>query len=256
VQRDRYEVAVLREPNGSGGSVAAHELYHVGLRLNAAFPGNGFPLHEDARPAVLVAGGIGITPLKAMAHELAARGTPFVLHYAARSASQFAFLDELRSLFNAQLRLYNSAAGERLNLTALVAAAPAEATFYVCGPARLIDGMHAAAKACNVPPDRVRHERFAAPAVTGDRALVVELKRSGRSVPVAADQSILDAVQASGVDAPAACRTGTCGTCAVKVLKGEPMHRDSVLTEVDRTTGGKMCICVSRAKGEHLQLDL
>jgi ferredoxin-NADP reductase/predicted pyridoxine 5'-phosphate oxidase superfamily flavin-nucleotide-binding protein len=255
-QRERYEVAVLREPNGSGGSVAVHELYTVGLRLKAAAPGNGFMLHDDARPAVLVAGGIGITPLKAMAHELAARGTPFTLHYAARTARQFAFLDELRSLFGARLRLYDSAAGERMNLSALVTAAPAEATFYVCGPARLIDGMHAAAKASDVPPDRVRHERFAAPAVTGDRAFVVELKRSGRSVAVAADQSILEAVQASGVDAPAACRTGTCGTCAVKVLEGEPVHRDSVLTEEDRTTGRKICICVSRAQGGHLQLDL
>ena len=143
-----------------------------------------------------------------------------------------------------------------MNLVALVAAAPAEAMFYVCGPARLIDGMHAAAIARDVPPDRVRHERFTVAAVTGDSSLIVELKRSGRTVQVAPDQSILDAIQASGVDAPAACRTGTCGTCAVKVLEGEPVHRDSVLTEVDRTTGRKMCICVSRAQGGHLQLDL
>jgi hypothetical protein len=128
--------------------------------------------------------------------------------------------------------------------------------FYVCGPARLIDGLHAAARARGVPPDRVRHERFTVAAVTGDRALIVELKRSGRTVQVAPDQSILDAVQASGVDAPAACRTGTCGTCAVRVLAGEPVHRDSALTEADREVGRKMCICVSRARGEHLQLDL
>lgn len=255
-QRERYEVAVLREPDGSGGSVAVHELYQVGLRVNAAAPGNDFALHHDARPAVLVAGGIGITPLKAMAHELAARGTPFTLHYAARTASQFAFLAELRALAGARLRLYSSAAGERVNLTALVEEAPAEAMFYVCGPARLIDGMHAAAMACDVPPDRVRHERFAAPAVAGDRRIVVELKRTGRTVQVAEDQSILDAVQAAGVDAPAACRTGTCGTCAVKVLEGQPVHRDSVLTEEERTSGRKMCICVSRAQGDHLRIDM
>jgi ferredoxin-NADP reductase/predicted pyridoxine 5'-phosphate oxidase superfamily flavin-nucleotide-binding protein len=255
-QRERYEVAVLREPNGSGGSVAVHELFQVGLRLNAAAPGNDFALHDDARPAVLVAGGIGITPLKAMAHALAARGTPFTLHYAARSASQLAFVDELRSLVGARLCLYDSAAGERMNLAALVAAAPADAVFYICGPARLIDGVHAAATALGVPPDRVRHERFAAPPVAGDRALVVELARSGRTVQVAADQSILDAVLAAGVNAPAACRTGTCGTCAVKVLEGQPAHRDSVLTAHERTNGRKMCICVSRAQGERLQLDL
>jgi ferredoxin-NADP reductase/predicted pyridoxine 5'-phosphate oxidase superfamily flavin-nucleotide-binding protein len=256
MQRERYEVAVLREPKGSGGSVAVHEIYRVGLRLKASAPGNDFALHDDARPAVLVAGGIGITPLKAMAHELAARGTPFTLHYAARAARQFAFLDELRSEFGARLHLYDSSAGERMDLPALIAAAPGEAIFYVCGPARLIDAMHAAATACDVPPDRVRHERFAVPAVTGDRALVVELKRSGRTVQVRAEQSILDAVQAAGVDAPAACRTSTCGTCAVKVLDGEPEHRDSVLTREERTSGRKMCICVSRAHGERLELDL
>jgi hypothetical protein len=255
-RRDRYEVAVLREPKGNGGSAAVHDLYRVGLRLNVVAAGNDFALHEDGRPAVLVAGGIGITPLKAMAHALAARGTPFTLHYAARTARQFAFLDELRSLFGARLRLYNSEAGERLDPPALVAAAPAEAMFYVCGPARLIEAMHAAAAARGVPPARLRHERFAVPAVTGDRALVVELKRSGRTVRVAADQSILDAVQAAGVDAPAACRTGTCGTCAVKVLDGQPEHRDSALTEEERASDRKMCICVSRAQGDRLTLDL
>jgi ferredoxin-NADP reductase/predicted pyridoxine 5'-phosphate oxidase superfamily flavin-nucleotide-binding protein len=255
-RRDFYEVAVLREPTGTGGSAAVHDLYGVGLRLNVAAPGNDFALHDDARPAVLVAGGIGITPLKAMAHALAARGTPFALHCAARSERQFAFLGELRSWFGPQLHLYNSEARERLDLDALVAAAPAEAVFYVCGPARLIDALHAAAAARGVSPARVRHERFDAPSLTGDRALVVELVRSGRTVQVAADRSILDAVHAAGVDASAACRTGTCGTCAVKVLDGQPEHRDSVLTEDERIAGRKMCICVSRAQGERLALDL
>jgi ferredoxin-NADP reductase/predicted pyridoxine 5'-phosphate oxidase superfamily flavin-nucleotide-binding protein len=255
-QRDRYEVAVLREADGRGGSVAVHDLYHVGLRLNASAPGNDFALRDDAQPAVLVAGGIGITPLKAMAHALAARDTPFTLHYAARTARHFAFLDELREEFGDRLHLYDGAAGQRMDLTALVGAAAAGSAFYVCGPARLLDAMNAAAAACGVPPDRVRHERFSVPVAKGDRAIVVELKRSGRTVQVAAEQSILDAVQAAGVDAPAACRTGTCGTCAVKVLDGEPQHRDSVLTEDERTSGRRMCICVSRAVGERLVLDL
>jgi hypothetical protein len=247
---------VLREANGSGGSVAVHDLYRLGLRLNVSAPGNNFALRDDTQSAVLVAGGIGITPLKAMAHELAARNTPFTLHYAARTARQFAFLDELRAEFGDRLHLYDGAAGQRMDLPALVGATEAGAAFYVCGPASLIDAMHAAATESGVPSDRVSHERFAVPVATGDRALVVELKRSGRTVQVTADQSILEAVQAAGVDAPAACRTGTCGTCAVKVLGGEPQHRDGVLTEGERTSGRKMCICVSRAVGERLELDL
>jgi len=253
---NQYDIAVLREPLGSGGSAAVHDLYHVGLRLNVATPGNDFALHEDARPTVLVAGGIGITPLKAMAHALTARDASFTLHYAARTAGQFAFLDELRTLCGARLHLHDSDAGTRMDVAALVVAAPADAVFYVCGPERLIDAVHAAAVVHGVPPARVRHERFASPPVAGDHALVVELKRSGRTVQVAADQSILEAVHAAGVDAPAACRTGTCGTCAINVLHGLPAHRDSVLTEEEQTSGRKMCICVSRAQGERLTLDL
>lgn len=255
-QRDRYEVAVLLEPGGSGGSAAVHDSYRVGLRLNVSRPGNDFALHDDARAAVLVAGGIGITPLKAMAHELAARGTPFTLHYAARTARHFAFLEELHAQFGTRLHLHDSAAGERMDLPALVAAAAADAVFYVCGPARLIDAMHLATTAAGVPRERVRHERFSAAAGASDRALVVELARSGRTVQVAAEQSILDAVRAAGIDAPAACRTGTCGTCAVRVLDGEPEHRDSALNGEERNAGSRMCICVSRAHGERLRLDL
>lgn len=256
LQRDRYEVAVLREVNGSGGSSALHADYGVGLRLNVAVPGNDFALRHDGQPVVLVAGGIGITPLKAMAHELAARGTAFALHYAARSERDFAFVEELRGLCGARLHLYSSSAGGRLDLAQLVAAAPAGAVVYGCGPARLLDELQATAARFGVAPERVRYERFVAPAAADDQALVVELARSGRTVQVAAGQSILAAVQTAGIAVPAACRVGNCGTCAVTVLDGEPLHRDVVLTAQQRTTERKMCICVSRALGDRLELDL
>lgn len=255
-RRDRYEVAVLREAHGSGGSAAVHDGYALGLRLNAALPGNDFALHADARAAVLIAGGIGITPLKAMAHTLIARGANFHLHYAARSPQRMAWQDELRALCGDKLDTYFSTGGTRMDVAAIVAGAPADAVFYVCGPARLIDAVRAAAAVRGVPAGRVRFERFTATPAADDRPLVVELKRSGKTVAVAADQSILDAVQAAGVAAPAACRTGTCGTCAVKVLQGEPLHRDSALNEAQRDQDRQMCICVSRARGERLTLDL
>ncbi|MCE2969404.1 MAG: pyridoxamine 5'-phosphate oxidase family protein [Burkholderiales bacterium] len=259
VQRDRYEVAVLRETHGSGGSAAVHDGYRLGLRLDAALPGNDFALHADARPAVLIAGGIGITPLKAMAHALAARGAPFHLHYAARSSAQMARREELRTHFGDRLTTWFSNGGPRMEVAAIIANAPADAVFYVCGPTRLIDAVRDAAAARGVPAERVRFERFTAPPAAGDRPLVVELKRSGKTVAVAADQSILDAVQAAGVDAPAACRTGTCGTCVATVLSGEPEHRDGVLNDAQRAQGAQgrqMCICVSRARGDRLTLDL
>ncbi|MFN7571449.1 MAG: 2Fe-2S iron-sulfur cluster-binding protein [Betaproteobacteria bacterium] len=255
-RRDRYEVAVLREPHGSGGSAAVHDGYTLGLRLNVELPGNDFALHADARPAVLIAGGIGITPLKAMAHALAARGTPFRLHYAARSPAEMAWRDELHALSGDRLTIYFSNSGTRMDVAATVASAPADAVFYVCGPARLIDAVRNAAAAHSVPPERVRYERFTAPPAADDRPLVVELKRSRKTVAVAADQSVLDAVQAAGVDAPAACRTGTCGTCVATVLSGEPEHRDNVLSDSQRSAGKQMCLCVSRARGDRLTLDL
>jgi hypothetical protein len=255
MQRERYEVAVLREVNGSGGSSAVHADYSVGLRLNVAVPGNDFTLRHDGHPVVLVAGGIGITPLKAMAHELVARGTDFTLHYAARTERDFAFVEELRGVCGPRLHLHSST-GERLDLCSLVAAAPAAAVFYGCGPTRLIDALLATATKRGVASERVRYERFVAPAAADDRALVVELARSGRTVQVSAGQSILAAVQAAGIAVPAACRVGNCGTCAVKVLEGEPLHRDVVLTTQQRAAERKMCICVSRALGDRLELDL
>jgi ferredoxin-NADP reductase/predicted pyridoxine 5'-phosphate oxidase superfamily flavin-nucleotide-binding protein len=254
-QRDRYELAVRREPQGRGGSAAVHAGYGLGLRLHVAAPGNDFALHADARPAVLIAGGIGITPLKAMAHALAARGTPFVLHYAARSAQQAAYLDELRALCGPRLHFYAGDRGARLDVVAALAAAPAEAVFYLCGPARLLEAARAAAQAQGIGAERLREERFSIAPAADDRPLAVELRRSGKTVPVAAGESILDAVQAAGVDAPAACRPGSCGTCAVQVLDGEPLHRDHALTAAQRAAG-RICICVSRAVGERLALDL
>ena len=147
-------------------------------------------------------------------------------------------------------------AGQRLDARALGANAPDHALFYVCGPARLIDAVREAAAAQGLPPERVRFERFQATAQPDDRPVTVVLRRSRRTIEVAAGQRILDAVHAAGVAAPSACRTGTCGTCATKVLEGIPEHRDSALSAAERERAGMMCICVSRACTPALTLDL
>jgi hypothetical protein len=254
-RRDAWEIAVLREAQGSGGSAAVHAHYSVGLRLNVAHPGNDFRLHDDARPAVLVAGGIGITPIRAMAHALQSSGRDFRLHYAARSRRDMAWVDDLAREFGPRLSRYFSDSGPRLDVDTLLRAAPDGALIYVCGPARLIDAVHTAAKRQGAA-DRVRSERFAPRRHANDTSIAVELRRSGRRVEVRPEQTLLEAIEAAGVAAPFSCRAGTCGTCATKVLAGLPEHRDTALSDAERERAGLMCICVSRARTPDLVLDL
>jgi hypothetical protein len=255
-RRDAYEIAVLREQTGSGGSAALHDGYRLGLRLGCALPGNDFALHVEARPAVLIAGGIGITPIKAMALQLQSEGRAFRLHYAGRARREMAYLDRLERAFGPLLSTYDAAAGERLDVRAVIADAAPDALFYVCGPARLIAAVHAAAADLGIDPSRVRFERFQAAPRADDRPVSVELRRSRRTIAVPAERSILDAVHAAGIDAPAACRSGVCGSCAVEVLAGAPDHRDAALDQAQRERGALMCICVSRAITPTLVLDL
>jgi hypothetical protein len=254
-RRDAWEIAVLREEAGAGGSAAVHATYAVGLRLNAGLPGNDFPLHDDARPAVLVAGGIGITPLRAMAHALHAQGREFRLHYAAHSHDEMAWADELARAFGPRFAAYVSDAGRRLDVDELLRASPPGALIYVCGPARLIEAVRQAA-ARHGAADRVRSERFTPERRARDAPIMVELRRSGRRIEVRPEQTILEAAEIAGVAAPFSCRNGTCATCATKVLAGTPEHRDAALTDAERDRAALMCICVSRARTPTLVLDL
>jgi hypothetical protein len=254
-RRDAWEVAVLREDGGSGGSVALHRQYTIGLRLHIAWPGNDFALHGDRRPALLLAGGIGITPLRAMALALHDRGVPLRLHFAARSRREAAWADELAHALGPRLSMHLSQEGRRLDVERALRDAPRDAVIYACGPARLIDAVHEAATRLGAG-HRVRSERFTAPRQAADGPIHVELRRSGRRIEVAPRQSILEAAEAVGVVVPSACRTGTCGTCATKVLAGTPEHRDRVLPDAAREGGALMCICVSRARTHTLALDL
>lgn len=252
-----YEVAVLREDEGSGGSKALHEDYRLGLVLHAGRPVNDFALDEGPASAVLIAGGIGITPIKALAHRLTRTGRPFELHFAARSIAEAPYTEELVQNFGHRVRLYASDEGHRMDVTKLISDAAAGSVFYVCGPSRLIDEVRQRAAELGVRPERIRHERFAAPEPeAADQPVTVELRRSGKVIEVPVSTSVLEAVEASGVEAPCSCRVGTCGTCAVKVLEGRPAHRDEALSEAEREQAGLMCICVSRGHTSRLVLDL
>ena len=256
-RRDIYEIAVRLDPAGRGGSRAIHEGYALGARIRAGLPKNAFALHDDGRPAVLIAGGIGITPLKPMAQALKAAGRAFHLHHAARSRSLMAYRTKLALGLDGAVTFYPGDEGRRLDLAGLLSQAPAHAVFYVCGPDRLIDALRRSAADLGIAPDRVRFERFAAPgAGADDVAFDLQLGRSGKTIRVKHDQTILDALIDAGADPDYSCRSGTCGTCAVKVLEGSPLHRDSALSDAERDQAGLMCPCVSRAASERLVLDL
>jgi len=161
-RRDTYEIAVLREQAGRGGSAAIHATWQIGTRLALEPPANQFLLHDDSRPAVLIAGGIGITPIKAMVQELKARGTPLELHYSGSTAADMAYREELAVEFGGQLQLYvtRSAGGTRMDLRSIMGTAPSDALFYVCGPGRLIQGAITAARELGIPAGQVQYESF------------------------------------------------------------------------------------------------
>ncbi len=159
-RRDVYEIAVLREDTGSGGSAAMHDQYRIGTRLRIDIPRNHFALHDDARPALLIAGGIGITPIKSMAQALKDRGAHFEVHYAGRSREEMAFCDRLERQLGNRLHIYSAADSERLNIAQTLVTAPDDAVIYICGPARLVSAVTEAAKKLGIPRERVRLEFF------------------------------------------------------------------------------------------------
>ena len=252
---DIFEIAVLREEEGEGGSLFIHEHYQLGQVLNCEPVDNYFELHVDERPALLIAGGIGITPIKAMVHELQDRDAELTLHYAGRSLNEMAFQAWLQKMLPGRVRLYSADQSERLDLQAVLADAPADTVFYGCGPQRLMDAFEAAAVKLNIPRSRVRLERFNAAQAPDAQAITVQLARSNKTIHVEPDQSILDAALEAGIDAPYSCKTGNCKSCAVKVIDGRPQHLDNALSDDERTQR-LMCPCVSRSLDDRLVLDL
>ncbi len=257
LHRNVYEIAVLRESDGKGGSKAVHEEFRLDMVLHCSLPKNHFSLDAESSRAVFIAGGIGITPIRSMLYEAHARGQDFELHYAVKSRNDAAFLEQLEIEFGGKVHIYPADEGIRLNVQALLTKSLNNQHVYVCGPARMIEAVVQTAHELGLDEKRVRYERFDSGIDRNtDQAVTVTLAKSGRVIDVPAASSILDAVQQAGINASASCRTGNCGMCAVKVLAGDPDHRDQVLSMEQRTEDKLMCICVSRAIGNALTLDL
>ncbi|MEU6512143.1 PDR/VanB family oxidoreductase [Streptomyces sp. NPDC046942] len=249
--RSAWRIAVLREPDGRGGSAFVHEELGEGDKVRVRGPRNHFPL-ESAPGYRFIAGGIGITPLLPMLAAAEAAGADWSLLYGGRSRASMAFTGEL-ARYGDRVALAPQDETGLLDLGPALDGAPDGTLVYCCGPGPLLDAVE---ERC--PTGRLRVERFQPkPRPTGsDTAFEVELARSGRVLTVAPRVSVLDTVRAAGVEVLYSCTEGTCGTCETDVLEGVPDHRDSVLTEEERAAGDTMMICVSRCRGARLVLDL
>lgn len=253
-----YVIAVRKEADGRGGSRFMHDGVRQGDLLCIEPPKNDFPLHTGPGGTVLVAGGIGVTPLASMAARRRAEGLPVQLHYAGRSRATMAFLPELQALLGDDLHLHtDEEAGAPLAIDVLLDSVPAGDRVYVCGPKPMLDAVLARTQARGWSHDRVHFELFTAPVIEeGDHAFEIELATTGQRFTVAADQSILDCLIDNGCDPMFDCKRGECGVCVVPVLEGEIDHRDYVLTAREKAAGNVIQTCISRAKGQRLVLDL
>lgn len=258
----RYRLGVLKDPESRGGSVAVHESLKEGTTLTISAPRNHFPLTETAPHSVLVGGGIGITPMLAMAWRLHALGASFELHYCARSRAHAAFLTEMAEAPWADkvtLHFNDEDAADKLQVQSVVKAAPAGAHLYVCGPAGFMDWVMTEAGAAGLPSDQMHREYFSAPVVASSEADIgfeLVAQRSGKTVHVSPTQSLLDALKALNIDVPVSCEKGVCGTCACTVLEGEPDHRDAYLTDEERADNDQILVCCSRSRSARLVLDI
>ena len=253
-----YRIGVLRDPDSRGGSASMHAHVHEGDMLTISEPRNHFPL-VHAPHTILLAGGIGVTPLLCMAQRLAATGASFELHACNRSLARSAFVEEMRAFGERfQLHLDDGDAAQKLDLPAALAKAPAGSRICVCGPTGFIDFVVNTAKAQGFPDDHVHLEYFGAAAQdsSGNREFEVRLASTGQTYTIPVDKPVTAALSEQGVEIMVSCQQGVCGTCLTRVLEGEVDHRDQYLTDEEKACHDQFLPCCSRAKSPMLVLDL
>lgn len=255
-----YEIAVLREIESRGGSTAMHALA-AGDKLHISPPRNQFALDETADKTLLFAGGIGITPILAMARRLHRLGLDFELHYCVRTPARAAFLELLReATFAARVFMHfdDGEEAQKLNAPALLANPGAGAHLYVCGPGGFMEHVLSSARAAGWEDARLHREYFSAPVMEtgGNQPFEIEIASTGQVLTVPADHTAWEILDRAGLYVPVSCEQGICGTCLVGVKSGLPEHRDSYLTEEEHAANDQFTPCCSRAKSTRLVLDL
>lgn len=259
-ERNRYVIAVLRDPASRGGSLAIHEGFSEGAIVEISAPRNHFPLTPGIR-SILIAGGIGVTPLLCMAESLQAEGNDFSMHYCTRSKDRTAFLNRIQqSTFASRVAFHfdDGEPSQKLDLDTVLAQAGSAEEIYVCGPSGFIDWVCATAERAGIAKHRLRFEYFNAKSVdtSCDGAFEVKIASTGQVFRIPEDRSITSVLCDSGIDIYTSCGEGTCGTCLTRILEGEPEHRDVFLTDDERAAGETFTPCCSRAKSSLLVLDL
>lgn len=253
---DAYHISVRRQEKSRGGSVYMHEQIKVGSKLEITYPVNLFALEKRAHKHLLIAGGIGITPFMSQIEDLERTGASYELHYAFRSPEHGAFSNQLKSKSPSKVYCYVESNGEVLDFRRLLSQQPLGTHVYVCGPNAMVVALIETARALGWPENHVHSEQFSAP--TSGEPFKLKLSKSNVEIEVPADISMLEALEAAGIDAPYLCRGGACGRCELEVLSadGPLVHMDHYLTDAEKAAGKKIMPCVSRAKCESLELNL
>ena len=254
----RYVVGILRDRNSRGGSRFVHEHLRVGIELKISQPRNNFALDTRASHSVLVAGGIGITPIYCMFRQLLALGRSAELIYCARSRREAALLEQIAELGAKVIYHFNDEKDALPDLPGYLAGRPADTHFYCCGPTPMLDAFESACE--NLGYAHAHIERFTAaelpPAEDAQDSYSVELSKSGKTLHIEPGLNLLDVLLEAGCDIEYSCREGVCGSCETRVLEGDIDHRDGVLTKAERAANGSMMVCVSGCKSRRLVLDL
>lgn len=257
----RYLIGVLRDPASRGGSKAMHELVQEGQVLQISVPRNHFPLAHEAKRSLLLAGGIGVTPILCMAERLAITGADFEMHYCTRSSERTAFKSRIESSgFASKVKFHfdDGAPGQKLDLAAVLASPQEGLHLYVCGPRGFMDAVLKTAHEQGWPDGQLHYEFFGAEVARSDSdaSFEIRLASSGRLVMVPKDKTVTKALAEAGVEILMSCEQGVCGTCLTRVLEGVPDHRDSYLTPEEQAANDQFLPCCSRSKTPLLVLDL
>ncbi|MFK8082742.1 MAG: 2Fe-2S iron-sulfur cluster-binding protein [Granulosicoccus sp.] len=250
-----YQVSIRRDDNGRGGSLYMHREVTPGMAMRISYPANLFPLDLRANKHLLIAGGIGITPFLAQCFQLDRMDANYELHYGVRSPELGAYLDELSNRLGHRLHTYFDDQQQSIDFNTLLNQQPVGTHLYVCGPTPMIDKVLESARDLGWPDVHIHFEHFAK-SPPGE-PFSVELANSGIAIEVGREQSMLEAIEAAGIDAPYLCRGGACGQCETNVLShdGELLHEDHWLDDEERANGKKIMPCVSRFKGQRLVLE-
>lgn len=260
-EQHRYVIGVLRDPASRGGSIAVHDELQEGQEIRISRPRNLFELVPSARRSLLLAGGIGVTPILCMAERLARTDTSFTLHYCARSPERMAFREHIQAAAYADrvhLHFDDGTPEQKLDLAAVLQQQPDDTHLYVCGPSGFIDFVLASARDAGWSDDRIHYEFFSAKQVdtSADEGFEVQVASTGQVYRVGVNDTIVSVLAQAGVEISTSCEQGICGACITRVLEGEVEHRDQVLSDRERDDEGWFTPCCSRGASKRLVLDL